>query len=412
MTNNKVAFNLIILESVLVLLSCCDIAYINHLNNFSSLLLCLRLILIAVFCLNIILKKITDLSKIFVLINILFLLFWVNSLLRTTSISYYMLQILSKPYLIGLYIQNNFNNNFKIKNILHVWKKVLLILCVIDFITIIIFPNGMYVEKNYSLNWFLGYKSARLVYSWPLLLITSYLDFCEIKDGQKYLSKSTFLSFSVCIFSAFRSHATGASTALMLYAGFIYLLKIKNDRTSGFKLYRIYNSKNVILCSGIIYSLVMSIDSNIYIQNMVTAIFNKSITLSNRTYIWKNCFRFFSQSPIWGKGIYTPLEYISISKYYLGTNAHNYLLTILISGGVIALIIYLYMFKVSMTRRTRIYTRQEISLIASVIVFLIVGATSSALAFSPFAFLPFILIEHEKIMKRKEDFNEKNVNEK
>ena len=405
----KISFNLKSLESILVLLSCCDIVYINHLNgSVSTILFCVRLMFIMIYGLKILLqKKKIDWSKSFLLINILFLLFIGKSILRTTSITYYMLQLLSKPYLIVLYMQHNFNNNFKIKNILNVWKKLLFILCFIDFITIIIFPNGMYAEKNYAINWFLGYKTARLVYSWALLFIASYLDFCEIKVGKKHLSKLTLFSFVICIFSAFRSQATGACTALIVYVILIYLLKMENEKNSGGRLYYLYSPKKIILYIGIIYYLVMSIESNVYIQNMVTSIFKKSTTLSNRTDIWKNCFEFFMQSPVFGKGIFTPLEYISISKYYLGTNAHNYLLTLLISGGIIALIIYLYMLKVSMTRKNRIYTRQELTLIVAIIVFLFVGVTSSALAFSTFAFLPFIILEYEKIKKRKEDINEK-----
>lgn len=396
----KLKLNLITVEAFFVLLSCCDVAYLSHISNLSSIVLfILRIILIFILSINVIFnkKKIGNLSKVFILVNILFGILLVISLMRTTDIGIYILKILSKPYLIVLFIQNNFNNSHKIQHILKVWKNILLTLCIIDFITIIIFPNGMYREKNYALNWFLGYKTARLAYSWPLLLITSYLEFSG-KDN-KCLSKLTYFIFVLCIFNAIKSESAAASTALILYAIFIYYLKTKNNEKSYSKLYRIFNLKNIIFCCVIIYYLVMSIESNVYIQNIVISVFDKSVTLSNRTDIWKNCFEFFCQSPIWGKGIFTPLEYTSISNYYLGVNAHNLLLTILISGGIIALIIYLLIFKISMKRTNRIYTRQEVSIIASIIVFLIVGITSSALVFSAFAFCPFILLEYERNMK-------------
>lgn len=406
----KIAFNPQKIMSILVLLSCCDIAFITYVNNFSSaVLLFLRLILIIILGLNLLVKKNNNWSKIFILINLLFLIFICNSLLRTNSIIYYMIKLLSKPYLIVLYIQSNFKNNLEIKNILNVWKKILFTLCLIDFITIIIFPKGMYADGNYTINWFLGYKTARLVYSWALIFITVYLDFDVIKKGKKYFSKFTVFSVALCIFSAFRSQATGGSTALILYALLMFFLKMENDRNKGGKLYLLYNPKNIVLYSGIIYYLVMTIETNSYIQNIVISLFNKSTTLSNRTGIWKNCLKFFMQSPIFGKGIFTPLEYTSISKYFLGTNAHNFLLTLLISGGIIAVVMYLLMLNTSMKRKTQSYTRQEVALISSVIVFIFIGLTSSALAFSTFAFLPLILLEYEK---RKEDFNEKIINEK
>lgn len=388
--------------SVFVLLSCCDIAYINHIYDMSLILLVFRLIFILIFSINLIArKKINKLSKVFILINLLFAIFLGRSLMRTTDIGIYILRMLSKPYLIVLFIQNYCEDSNKIKKILSAWKKVLVLLCFIDFITIIIFPNGMYTDKSYSLNWFLGYKTARFVYSWPLLLITSYLEFSEKKMTNKNLSIFTYFHFIICIFSAFKSEATGASVALLLYAVFIYYLKTKHKEKNLYKLYRIFNVKNVILSCTIIYYLVMSIESNTYIQNIVLNVFNKSATLSNRVNIWKNCFAFFGESPIFGKGIYTPLEYISITKFSLGTNAHNLLLTILISGGIAAMVIYLVIFKVSMSRKKHIYTRQEASLIAAIIIFFIVGVTSSALAFSAFAFCPFILLELERKKKGK-----------
>lgn len=395
-------FSVITVISIFVLLSCCDIAYINHIYDMSSMLFVFRIIFIFILSINLIArKKINNLSKVFILINLLFVIFFGRSLIRTTDVGIYVLRTLSKPYLIVLFIQNYFEDSNKIKKILSVWKKVLVLLCFIDFITIIIFPNGMYKDKNYVLNWFLGYKTARLVYSWPLLLITSYLEFSEKEIANKNLSIFTYFCFIICIFSAFKSEATGAWTALLLYAVFVYYLKTKNKENSLFKLYRIFNVKNVILSCTIIYCLVMSIESNIHIQNIVSAVFNKSATLSNRVDIWRNCFMFFLESPIFGKGMYTTLEYISITKYYLGTNAHNLLLTILISGGIVAMIIYLVIFKLSMSRKKHIYTRQEVSLIASIIVFLIVGVISSALAFSAFAFCPFILLELERKKKGK-----------
>lgn len=395
-------FSAITVISVFVLLSCSDIAYINHIYDMSSMLFVFRLIFIFILSINLIAKKkINNLSKVFILINLLFVIFLGRSLMRTTDVGIYILRTLSKPYLIVLFIQNYFEDSNKIKKILSAWKKVLVLLCFIDFVTIIIFPNGMYKDKNYTLNWFLGYKTARFVYSWPLLLITSYLEFSEKEMTNKNLSIFTYFYFIICIFSAFKSEATGASTALLLYAVFIYYLKTKQREKNLYKLYNIFNVKNVILSCTIVYCLVMTIESNIYIQNFVSSVFNKSATLSNRVDIWRNCFVFFAESPVFGKGIYTPLEYKAITQYYLGTNAHNLLLTILVSGGIVAMVIYLAIFKVSMSRKRHVYTRQEVSLIASIIVFCIVGVISSALAFSPFAFCPFILLELERKKKGK-----------
>lgn len=395
------------LMSLIVLISCCDIAYINYLSNkVSPVLLMARLIFIAILIIKKIMQKEKNKSsKIFKTINLLFILICINSLLRTTDIFFYLIKIMSKPYLIILFIDSNFNNEDKINSVLDIWKKYLLLICIIDLITIIIFPNGMYKDNNYSINWFLGYKTARMVYSWALLFIHSYIEYKRPKNNNEKLSKSTMVIYIICIYSAFKSHASAASTALLLYGILVYITNLGNKHTN--KLYKFLSPKKLLIYCGIIYYLVMSIESNPYIQNFVISVFNKSTTLSNRTGIWENCFSFYMQSPIFGKGIFTTTEYIEISKYFLGTNAHNLLLTLLISGGAIGLSLYIYMFKVCMCRKIKKYTKRELSLVYAIAIFLFVGLTSSALAFSPFAFLPFILLEYEK---RKDENNEKNNN--
>lgn len=395
------------LISLIVLISCCDIAYINYLNSkISVCLLIIRLILIAFLMIKKIIKKERKKSsKIFLTINLLFLLFSVNSILRNANIFFYLIKILSKPYLIILFIDCNFNNDNKLNSILETWKKYLSLICIIDLITIICFPNGMYKDSNYSINWFLGYKTARMVYSWALLLLVAYFEFNNSKNNNK-IKKSSILIFFICIFSAFKSQATAASTALLIYGILIYCTNLNKNNNN---LYYFLKPKKLLIYCGIIYYLVMSIESNPYIQNFITTVFNKSTTLSNRTDIWDNCFSFYMQSPIFGKGIFTTSEYIIITKYFLGTNAHNLILTILISGGIVGLIIYIYMFIICMYRKSKKYTKKELSMVYAITVFLFVGLTSSALVLSPFAFLPFILLEYEK---RKGEVNEKINNEK
>lgn len=69
-------FSAITVISVFVLLSCSDIAYINHIYDMSSMLFVFRLIFIFILSINLIAKKkINNLSKVFILINLLFVIF-------------------------------------------------------------------------------------------------------------------------------------------------------------------------------------------------------------------------------------------------------------------------------------------------------------------------------------------------
>ena len=397
----KRIINLSNIIDIIVIFSCCEVAYFNYINqSYTKILMISRLVLIAFLLLKLFSKRNKNIkSKTFLIISTIMVMFTLISIFRKIDIIYYIVKLFSKPYLIVLYIQLYFDKNDRIKKLLQNWRIFLFILCMVDFATVLYYPKGMFMENNYNLNWFLGYKTARMVYSWPLMFISSYLDFYD--NDRKKISKTTILCLAMCVYTTFKTQATGASTALLLYAALVYFLKL--ERASSKKLYFIFNPKRILLYSAIIYFLVMSIESNTYIQNIVITIFKKSTTLSNRTGIWKNCFEFFLKSPIFGKGIFTPLEYISISKYYLGTNAHNFLLTLLVSGGIVCVVLYILMFNASMHRENQRYSKREMTLIYSIITFVFVGLTSSTMVFSMGAYLPFMLLEYEKIKNKEEN---------
>ena len=48
------------------------------------------------------------------------------------------------------------------RNFIHVAYIILTILILIDIVTIIMYPEGMYSTELYTTNWFLGYKTGRV----------------------------------------------------------------------------------------------------------------------------------------------------------------------------------------------------------------------------------------------------------
>ena len=85
------------------------------------------------------------------------------------------LKVFSSPLLLCVYIDKK-RNSTQLYRYLDTWKSVLLVFVCIDFFTQILFPHGMYRDAMYSLNWFLGYKTARLAFSLPLCVLSSIVD--------------------------------------------------------------------------------------------------------------------------------------------------------------------------------------------------------------------------------------------
>lgn len=390
-------FNCLDLISTLVFFSCINIPYIDikipWLPNVLSLL---RIFLIFCFMILLIKKKSLNFSKFFLLFNLMYLLLILTSMYYSRNL-FYVFNTLSKSYLIVLFIELYLFNNDKILIILRRWKKLLLVLCILDFISILMYPNGLYVEKNYTLNWFLGYKTARMNYSFPLMYISTYIHIFTRENKRINL----YGIHTLCILTSFLSQATAATVALVTYS-ILLLLGLKTKFLNSKKTtYRFFNPNLLIIEFGILHAFILFVETNKFIQYIVLNIFHKSTTLSNRTIIWENCIKYFLENPIFGNGMLTPLEYINISGYFLGTSAHNYLITLLVDGGIVVVVILYFMFIETMARRRRIYNDKEITLIFSVISFMVLGLTSSTLVFATFSFLPFMLLENEKYLAKK-----------
>ena len=117
------------------------------------------------------------------------------------------------------------------------------------------------------------------------------------------------------------------------------------------------------------------------ISNFLVNILERSVTISGRTRIWTSCLRYIEAKPLFGYGILTSDEYIVMTGMRAGTNAHNIVLTYLLSGGIIGTIIF-FLINYSISKRLD-KTPFELILIVGIYSILIVGISSSILALSP-----------------------------
>ena len=78
-------------------------------------------------------------------------------------------------------------------------------------------------------------------------------------------------------------------------------------------------------------------------------ILGKDMTFTNRTNMWDAALRVTGESPIWGYGYVTEKWFISnMSSQAVGS--HNFILGILINGGIIGLGLYLYIFYLALRK--------------------------------------------------------------
>ena len=216
----------------------------------------------------------------------------------------------------------------------------LAIMIVINFITILAFPTGMYdsyVNYNAELitgqtTWFYANKNG-LGKSILYLLF-----FCAERDLNIYgkLTK-LFYFFSVvsiisliAIWSAASLVTTIVMIAIILFAKMIHKYRFK-----------LFNLKLFFAIIAGLFIFIIILQRVDVFASFITVVLKKSLTFNGRAPIWINAIMRIGKKPLLGYGHLSGAEFISLIGRAPATDAHNYFLTLVINGGFIALLFFL-----------------------------------------------------------------------
>jgi O-antigen ligase len=288
------------------------------------------------------------------------------------------------------------------------WILFLFALVVIDIITIILFPDGLYLgnalyHAGRQRNWFLGYKTNRMAYSFPLVVFYSYYLF------QKRRFRLTDLALYVIVFlDMFMTNGSAGSFALFLYLSVsaIYVVSMNKKKKAAGLIARILEKYYLILAIfAVITVTVVLTQSSQRIIKLFSTLFGKTVTMSNRTYIWPLCVVEIKRHFWLGQGMLSGMQYARITGGYL--NPHNIVLTYLLTGGIIGLL-FAFSYFLYCVRRVK-HTDENVLFLLAVYCLLILGITSSTLSYSPFLFV-FIFLMHDKRLDKRTSRVEKEIN--
>lgn len=203
------------------------------------------------------------------------------------------------------------------------------ILLLINFITIILFPGGFYLNSSgYSGNYFLGYDNNLITYIFPALALsfTNSLN----KNGKIGLKSIFLLIISFCS-TIFTWSATGVvSMVIMIVLFFAYTINKKDFPIR----------KYIVVALSLFIGIVFLRFQNIF-SFIIEGWLKKDLTFTGRTYIWDIFIGEIKKSILIGHGIVD-------SKYLIRTlnagHAHNYFLQILYQGGLVTFSMFLGFF--------------------------------------------------------------------
>ena len=376
------------IESFLVFISCLNISYLNAvIPSISLILFYVRIILIAFLTFKIIAlrKKLSGSMKV-----LLFFVVWIVivSVIRGAYVTG-AIRGLSIPLLLAMYLDINRDKNY-IYIIIEQWANVLLFLVSIDFITMIIFPQGMYKDNLYSLNWFLGYKTARLVFSLPLCIFQAV---CSINKYDKLMPK-VYLCFGLSIYTLFKAEATSGSVTMLIVCLIILVINYEKTDAHFNNFWKCFsNFKIIVPLYGIITFLTIYVQNSSVIQYFIVNVLKKDSTLTTRTTIWNNCIYVLRTHPITGLGYLSIDQYQNLTNNIYATSAHNMTLTILTSGGIIGIARYVFLIITAWNHSEGMKSIGAKIIGMGIVALLIIGMTSSSVLFSLCGFAFFVLME-------------------
>lgn len=196
-----------------------------------------------------------------------------------------------------------------------------------NFVTILLFPKGMYRTDLYTANWLLGYKNYQIRTILPIVcmsLIRSYWRYGRI----------SLRIWVLLICSAVTFVLVDSATSLVGYAVFVGLLMLYHSKKRAIP--RVITLTNVLIVSVIVFICIIFFNLQNSLSYLIETLLGRSLTFTGRLQVWGMSISRFLKKPILGYGYLSGDEFV---KMFNGGKAwahpHNYMFYILLTGGLL-----------------------------------------------------------------------------
>ncbi len=202
---------------------------------------------------------------------------------------------------------------------------------IINALTVILFPNGIYASTSYTENYFLSYRTAwfPIYLTGIVFVLLTYEYFPKLRNRVWLMVVAGSLFLSLLL--------VWTVTGLVCFAVGGVVLALSYTRSYRKPI----NIKWVILAEVTIFLLVVLLDAQEWFSYILVEIFNKDVTLTQRTRIWINAIEAIRSRPLLGHGFLTD-EYLKSILNYGATHAHNYYLNNTLHFGAIGTLFNLF----------------------------------------------------------------------
>lgn len=205
---------------------------------------------------------------------------------------------------------------------------ILGIYSIMNCISIILFPGGMYASSMYTENYFLGYRTSWFAI-YLLALITTLLMYSNEKN--KNSKKWMYIVVISVFFSMIMVWTATGLFCFTLGAFLLYYWTRKNHKTM--KMTTLMGIEAAIFYASVIARLQK------YASFLLVDILKKDVTLTERTRIWDNALSIIEKNTLFGIGRLSP-ESMRLLLGYGASHPHCRYLHIMLCCGIVGIIIF------------------------------------------------------------------------
>lgn len=254
---------------------------------------------------------------------------------------------------------------------------VSLTLLLLNFASMIAFPNGLYLQEGSSQidNYFWGHRNRTYQIAVPAVLSSLLLDNMK---GKRLGSRSLFI-LMISYIEVIAKFSVTSFVALSVFTiGFILMRidgvrKLLNPGVYGFGYF-------------IAFVLIVLMRVQVHFGDFLRTVFHRPVDLSGRTEIWDLVFHFMDEShALTGYGL-SAGEYLRVFKTGFA-HAHNEVLNIWFCGGFIALAFFIFIVILALLKLYGARRSQSCSLIGLGLCCLFVIGLTEVVSCSAFYFI-------------------------
>ena len=226
-----------------------------------------------------------------------------------------------------------YSNKYDSLNFLWSARLIFDLLIIINFVSMILYPEGLYNFESINAHYFLGHRNVMMRTLYPGV-------FFDLMYRIKKNNKLSFFNIIIILIVGASIFMAWAATAIVSYILFLLLFIIFYRRQS-----RLCSIKGSIILSLIIFITLVLFRIQDIFSFLIEDVLKKDMTFTGRTYLWDAIMKHFGDSPLIGNGLEN-LETISakLFSFTVYDSAHNFYLDTIYQNGIIGFAIILFVF--------------------------------------------------------------------